>query len=63
MRILESISFLQNKNWLRKQDLVYKTSLLVRISFFNQRHKKEFLLRVFFLGEFSLQKQWKTYFL
>ena len=57
MRILESISFLQKKNWLRKQDLVYKTSLLVRISFFNQRNKKEFLLRVFFVGEFNLQKQ------
>ena len=57
MRILESIPFLQNKNRLRKQDLVYKTSLLVRISCFNQRHKKEFLLRVFFLGKFNLQKQ------
>ena len=47
------VSFLQNKNWLRMQDFVYKTAWLVRIFLFISAITKNF---AFFLGKVNLLK-------
>ena len=59
IRILESI-FLQNKNWLRVQDFVYKTLPLVRISLLIRTVTKS--LR-FFSGELLYKSNRKLFFL
>ena len=47
------VSLLQNKNWLRMQDFVYKTAWLVRIFLFISAITKNF---AFFLGKVNLLK-------
>ena len=58
IRTLESI-LLQNKNWLRVQDFVYKTLRLVRISLLIRAITKSF---AFFLGKLFDKSNRKLFF-